>query len=76
MKKDDEISKLTEKMQEFEKHINRIQDTWEERLHSLEQEKNLVSNERDQIIITLRERNEELENLRKSQSKEINQMKS
>jgi hypothetical protein len=51
-------------LKEYEQHIKRLEEAYEERLHSASLERDHVASERDQLIIALRERNEEMSKIK------------
>lgn len=61
LKKDDEINKLQEKLMDSEVQIRRIQEHFESQLNQVILEKEGTASERDQLIIKLREKNDQME---------------
>ena len=53
---------MNDKLREYEQHMKRLETAYEERIHAIDQERDQVAAERDQLIITLRTRNEEAHN--------------
>lgn len=76
LKRDDEINKLQEKLRDTDLQIKRIQEHFESQLNQVILEKDLIASERDQLILKLREKNDQMEQERQSFSAQINEARS
>ena len=75
MKKDEELQALHDRLRDYEQTMKRLESVYEERMHAIDMEREQVASERDQLIITLRERNDEVERVRVATQSEISTLK-
>ena len=66
LKKDDEINKLQDKLRDTDLHIRRMQEHFESQVQEIALEKDALASERDQLILKLREKNDQMEQERQS----------
>ena len=75
LKKDEEIQNLNDKLRDYDSHLKRFEAAFEERIHALDQERDHVAVERDQLIITLRARNDEVHRTKEETLKELEELR-